>query len=287
MRVGALMPRINAAVAAGRKLGMTVVWSPTDAQENYDGRPQRERALWVPPVEPVFRRNTVRAAEGRLSALSVFLLKSILYGAFVWARRALNGQKRRVPARAVGRVRAVDRAQPAGRPLDAPDRARLPGRAGAADRHGGAQRGRAACDFHVQGSRERVYDRGALRSNSAARGGPSVQSAGHFRSVLSLSDYASVLLFIWSFVWGLYERAHTIRYFPPLGHLELQQFGAVLNAAPFLLHNALTIQQLFALFDVECKHSVAARICAVGFVLLGAGAQEVHFCADYVLDLLS
>ena len=46
-------------------------------------------------------------------------------------------------------------------------------------------------------------------------------------------------------------------------------------------------KQLFALFDVECKHSVAARICAVGFVLLGAGAQEVHFCADYVLDLIS
>jgi hypothetical protein len=35
-----------------------------------------------------------------LSALSVFLLKSILYGAFVWARRALNGPKRRFPARA-------------------------------------------------------------------------------------------------------------------------------------------------------------------------------------------
>ena len=33
---------------------------------------------------------TVRAAEGRLSALSIFLCKSILYGAFVWARRALN-----------------------------------------------------------------------------------------------------------------------------------------------------------------------------------------------------
>jgi hypothetical protein len=35
----ALMPRINAATAAGRKLGMTVIWSPTDAQENYDGWP--------------------------------------------------------------------------------------------------------------------------------------------------------------------------------------------------------------------------------------------------------
>jgi hypothetical protein len=43
---------------------------------------------------------TVRAVPGRLSALSVFLLKSILYGAFVWAHRALNGPKRRFPARA-------------------------------------------------------------------------------------------------------------------------------------------------------------------------------------------
>jgi hypothetical protein len=38
---------------------------------------------------------------GRLSALSIFLWKYILYGAFVWARRALNSQKRRLPARAV------------------------------------------------------------------------------------------------------------------------------------------------------------------------------------------
>jgi hypothetical protein len=44
--------------------------------------------------------DTVRAALGRLSALSGFLRKSILYGAFAWARRALNHQKRRFPARA-------------------------------------------------------------------------------------------------------------------------------------------------------------------------------------------
>ena len=37
---------------------------------------------------------------GRLSALSVFLSKSVLYGAFVWARRALSGLKWRFPARA-------------------------------------------------------------------------------------------------------------------------------------------------------------------------------------------
>jgi hypothetical protein len=53
---------------------------------------------------------TVRAALGRLSALSVSLCKSIsgLYGAFVWARRALNSQKRRVsgPGRARSRRRS-------------------------------------------------------------------------------------------------------------------------------------------------------------------------------------
>ena len=42
----------------------------------------------------------VRAALGRLSALSVFHRKSFLYGAFVWAHRALNRPKRRFPARA-------------------------------------------------------------------------------------------------------------------------------------------------------------------------------------------
>ena len=44
---------------------------------------------------------TVRARRGRLIGLSVFLCKSVLYGAFVWACRALNSQKRRFPAGAV------------------------------------------------------------------------------------------------------------------------------------------------------------------------------------------
>jgi hypothetical protein len=44
--------------------------------------------------------NTVRAVPGRLSAISIFPCKSVLYGAFVRARRALNRQKRRFPARA-------------------------------------------------------------------------------------------------------------------------------------------------------------------------------------------
>ena len=44
----------------------------------------------------------------RLSALGVFLYKSILYWAFVWARRAHNGQKRRISARgAVKRERRM------------------------------------------------------------------------------------------------------------------------------------------------------------------------------------
>jgi hypothetical protein len=44
--------------------------------------------------------SSVRAARGRLSALGVFLCKSVFYGVFVWARRALNRRKWRFPARA-------------------------------------------------------------------------------------------------------------------------------------------------------------------------------------------
>jgi hypothetical protein len=45
---------------------------------------------------------TVRARLGRLSALSASYSKSFLYGALIWARRALNSAKRWSPARAVG-----------------------------------------------------------------------------------------------------------------------------------------------------------------------------------------
>ena len=41
---------------------------------------------------------TVRAAEGRLSAPRVLRRKSVLYGGFVWARRALNRRNWRFPA---------------------------------------------------------------------------------------------------------------------------------------------------------------------------------------------
>ena len=44
---------------------------------------------------------TVRARSGRLSALCAFHSKSDLFGAFVWACRALNTPKWWFPARAV------------------------------------------------------------------------------------------------------------------------------------------------------------------------------------------
>jgi hypothetical protein len=44
---------------------------------------------------------------GLLSALSDFPSKSVLYGGFVWARGALNGRKRRFPARAVAEEQRI------------------------------------------------------------------------------------------------------------------------------------------------------------------------------------
>ena len=57
-RIGSMIPRINGAVAAGRKAGMTVLWSPTDVLENYDGWPQREKAINYPKIPPVFVQNS-------------------------------------------------------------------------------------------------------------------------------------------------------------------------------------------------------------------------------------
>jgi hypothetical protein len=56
---------------------------------------------------------SVRAARGRLSAISVFLCKSVLYGAY----RALKHEKRRFPARAVVAEGVLTAAKEAG--LDA------------------------------------------------------------------------------------------------------------------------------------------------------------------------
>ena len=77
----------------------------------------------------------VRATQGRLSALSVSLCKSGLYGAFVWARRALNrrpftavsGPGSGVPARHPGGELERDRAARAPRGAERDVRSRLPG----------------------------------------------------------------------------------------------------------------------------------------------------------------
>ena len=72
-------------------------------------QPRRIRTCSLPPGRwasprsgPLSSGSTSRRARlGRLSALRVFHSKSVLYGAFVWARRALNIQKRLFPIRAV------------------------------------------------------------------------------------------------------------------------------------------------------------------------------------------
>ena len=44
-RAAALVPRMNAALAAARRLGMQIIWAPTDVTSRYAGTPQRERAI--------------------------------------------------------------------------------------------------------------------------------------------------------------------------------------------------------------------------------------------------
>jgi hypothetical protein len=55
-----------------------------------------------PPLRELFDRIDADSPgrPGRLSGLIVSHSKSVLYGAFVWARRVLNNQKWRFPARA-------------------------------------------------------------------------------------------------------------------------------------------------------------------------------------------
>jgi acetolactate synthase-1/2/3 large subunit len=60
-----------------------------------------------PPVPESDAPLTVRARPGRLSGINVFHSKSVLYGVFVWVRRALNNQKWRFPARAGRQHRPV------------------------------------------------------------------------------------------------------------------------------------------------------------------------------------
>lgn len=44
-RVRAMTPRMNRALEGARKLGMKVIWAPTDVADLYLGKPQRERAM--------------------------------------------------------------------------------------------------------------------------------------------------------------------------------------------------------------------------------------------------
>jgi hypothetical protein len=55
-RVSAMAPRWNRCLQCARKLGMTVIWAPSDVAGSYAGCPQRERALGTPLVPvPIVR----------------------------------------------------------------------------------------------------------------------------------------------------------------------------------------------------------------------------------------
>ncbi len=67
-RAAALVPRMNKALEGARRLGMQIIWAPTDVASQYVGTPQRERAIALPraPLPHVgnfscpFRAPTVR-----------------------------------------------------------------------------------------------------------------------------------------------------------------------------------------------------------------------------------
>jgi nicotinamidase-related amidase len=44
-RAAALVPRMNRVLEAARRLGMSIIWAPTDVASQYAGAPQRERAI--------------------------------------------------------------------------------------------------------------------------------------------------------------------------------------------------------------------------------------------------
>jgi hypothetical protein len=44
-RAAALVPRMNKALEGARRLGMQIIWAPTDVASQYVGQPQRERAI--------------------------------------------------------------------------------------------------------------------------------------------------------------------------------------------------------------------------------------------------
>jgi len=47
-RAAALVPRMNKVLDGARRLGMQVIWAPTDVASQYAGTPQRERAIALP-----------------------------------------------------------------------------------------------------------------------------------------------------------------------------------------------------------------------------------------------
>jgi nicotinamidase-related amidase len=47
-RAAALVPRMNKVLDAARRLGMQIIWAPTDVASQYVGTPQRERAIALP-----------------------------------------------------------------------------------------------------------------------------------------------------------------------------------------------------------------------------------------------
>lgn len=67
-RVAHLIPRMNAAVAAARSLGMQIVWAPSDVLEAHADSPQRAAMLDVPPapLPPVIDFNPPPAPVGDL-----------------------------------------------------------------------------------------------------------------------------------------------------------------------------------------------------------------------------
>jgi hypothetical protein len=101
---------LGAAGAAGRRLSparrrlppSVAAAAPACQRTGQAGAPLAFCTLGWPPQPPQPLLGPGR--PGRLSTLSVFLCKSVFYGTFVWARRALNSQKRRFAARAVNEV---------------------------------------------------------------------------------------------------------------------------------------------------------------------------------------
>jgi hypothetical protein len=105
-------PRSGAPRSIGRRQSYWIVCHIFDHQPSRlaqlflgKRKPWRGILLYGPPGTGKSYRP---GPPGRLSALSVFLCKSVLYGAFVWACRAFNSQKRRFPARAVAKAVATE-----------------------------------------------------------------------------------------------------------------------------------------------------------------------------------